>query len=144
MVAGRTNSGLDSPDRQHYRHRRAPKEARTVVRVAMYARVSSHEHRANLDRQVERLEDYCAAKGHQVAQVVKEIASGVNDARPKLLAFLEDPSITQIVVEHTDRFTRFGFRYLETLLELQDRTIEVVNLADNDREDVLADLVSIM
>jgi putative resolvase len=48
------------------------------------------------------------------------------------------------VVEHTDRFTRFGFRYLETLLELQDRTIEVVNLADNDREDVLADLVSIV
>jgi putative resolvase len=121
-----------------------PKEARPVVGVAMYARVSSLKHRADLDRQVELLEDYCAAKGYQVAQVVKEIASGVNDARPKLLALLKDPSITQIVVEHTDPFTRFGFRYLETLLELQDRTFEVVNLADNDREDVLADLVSIV
>jgi len=37
---------------------------------------------------------------------------------------------------------RFGFRYLETLLELQGRTIEVANLAENDREDLLADLVS--
>src|SRR6266446_7621818 len=47
--------------------------------VAIYARVSSHEQRANLDRQTERLEDYCAAKGYQVSKVVKEIGSGVND-----------------------------------------------------------------
>src|SRR5712691_10070994 len=52
-------------------------------RVAIYARVSSHEHQANLDRQAERLLSYCAAKGYQVSKVVKEIASGVNDSRPK-------------------------------------------------------------
>ena len=40
-----------------------PKEAHTVNRVAIYARVSSHEHRTNLERQVERLEDSCAATG---------------------------------------------------------------------------------
>ncbi len=121
-----------------------PREAHTPSRVAIYARVSSHEHRANLERQVERLEDYCASRGYQVAQVVKAIASGVDDGRPKLLALLKDPTITQIVVEHKDRLTRFGFRYLETLLELQGRTIEVAKLAENDREDLLADLVSIM
>ena len=75
---------------------------------------------------------------------MKEIASGVNDARPKFLALLSDPSITTIVVEHKDRATRFGFRYLETLLGLAGRRIEVVNLAENDREDLLADLVSIV
>ena len=48
------------------------------------------------------------------------------------------------MVEQKDRFTRLGFRFLETLLELQDRTMEVVNLADDDREDLLADLVSIV
>jgi predicted site-specific integrase-resolvase len=121
-----------------------PKEAHVVSRIAIYARVSSHEHRANLERQVERLEDYCASRGYQVAMVVKEIASGVNDARPKLLALLRDPTITRIVVEHKDRLTRFGFRYLDTLLELAGRQIEVVNLAENDREDLLADLVSIV
>ena len=61
--------------------------------VAIYARVSSHEHRANLDRQVERLEDYCAAKGYQVSKVVKEIGSGVNDNRAKFLALLEDQQV---------------------------------------------------
>ena len=121
-----------------------PKEAHAVQRVAIYARVSSHEHRPNLERQMERLEDYCAARGYQIATAVKEIASGANDARPKFLALLADPSITTIVVEHQDRATRFGFRYLETLLGLAGRRIEVVNLAENDREDLLADLVSIV
>jgi predicted site-specific integrase-resolvase len=54
---------------------------------------------------VERLEDYCAAKGYQVTQVV-------------------------------DRLTRVGYRHWEPLLELQDRSIEVVNLADNLLEDL--------
>lgn len=121
-----------------------PEEAKIVQRVAIYARVSSREHQLNLERQAERLQDYCAAKGYQIATVVKEIASGVNDARPKFLALLRDPTITTIVVEHKDRATRFGFRYLETLLELSGRGFEVVNLAENNREDLLVDLTSIL
>src|SRR5215471_5115902 len=94
------------------------KEAHRVSRVVVYARVSSYAYRTNLERQVQRLEDYSVSRGYQIAQVVKEIASGVNDARPKLLAVLKDPSVTRNVVEHKDRLKRFGFLYLETLLEL--------------------------
>jgi putative resolvase len=112
--------------------------------VVIYARVCSHKHRAKLERQAERLETYCAAKGYQVSRVVKEIASGVNAGRPKLLALLKDEHVTRLVVEHKDRLTRFGFRSLETLMELQGRSIEVVNLADTDKEDLLADLVSLV
>ena len=72
-------------------------------------------------------------------KVVKEVGSGVNDSRRKLLAILTDPTITVIVVEHKDRLTRFGFRYIETLLAVQGRRIEVVNVS----EDLMADLVSI-
>jgi predicted site-specific integrase-resolvase len=120
------------------------KQARARERVVIYARVSSPEHKENLERQAERLVQYCTVRGYQVAQVVKEIASGVNDSRPKLLAVLKDRQATRIVVEHKDRLTRFGFRYLETLLELQGRTIEVVNVAENDEEDLIADLVAIV
>ena len=95
-------------------------------------------------RQAERLVAYCAAQGYQVHQVVKEVGSGVNDSCPKFLKLLTDPSSTVIVVEHKDRTTRFGFRYLETLLERQGRRVEVVNLADNGREDVVADLVALV
>jgi len=113
-------------------------------RVIVYARVSAAEHRPHLESQAERLVAYCAAKGYQVHQVVREIGSGVNDSRPKFLKLLADPAITVIVVEHKDRATRFGFRYLDTLLEQQGRRIEVVNLAENGREDLVADLVAIV
>jgi predicted site-specific integrase-resolvase len=113
-------------------------------KVAVYTRVSSAENRANLNTQADRLVAYCAAKGWQVHKVVKEVGSGVNDNRKKLLKLLSDPTVTTIVVEHKDRATRFGFRYIETLLELQGRRIEVVNLAENGQEDLLEDLVAII
>lgn len=52
--------------------------------------------------------------------------------------------MTRIVVEHRDRLTRFAFHYLQTLLETQERQVEVVNLAQNDKEDLIADLVAIV
>jgi putative resolvase len=113
-------------------------------KVAVYARVSSHEMKENLERQAARLTDYCAAKGWQVHRIVKEIGSGVNDTRPLFQSLLADATVTIIVVEHKDRATRFGFAYLETLLALQGRRIEVINLAENGRDDLLHDLVSII
>src|SRR5712691_5476801 len=113
-------------------------------KVAIYARVSSAEHRANLERQVERLSQYCEVKGYPVTLIIKEIGSSVNDSRPKLLSLLKDTSITLLVVEHRDRLTRFGFHYIETLFETQGRKIEVVNVAENDKEDLLHDLASII
>lgn len=116
----------------------------TPSRVAIYARVSSSENKANLETQAERLTLYCLAKGYQIAKVVKEVGSGINDTRPKLFDLLRDMTIGIIVVEHRDRLTRFGFHYLSTLLELQQRQIEVVNLADNGKDDLIEDLVSII
>lgn len=115
-----------------------------VQKVAVYARVSSSENKSNLDSQADRLVAYCVAKGYQVSQVVKEIGSGVNDARPKFLAILEDRSITHIVVEHKDRASRFGVRYIDSLLRVQGRSLEVVNLEDDGTEDLLADLTDII
>jgi putative resolvase len=112
------------------------------AKVAIYTRVSAAENKANLDSQVQRVQDYCAAKGWQISQVVKEIGSGVNDSRPKLLKLLTDPTITVIVVEHKDRLTRFGFNYLDKLLAMQGRRIEVINLAENSQEDLIQDFVS--
>ena len=112
--------------------------------VAIYARVSSAEHRENLERQAERLRQYCTTRGYQVVKLVKEVGSGVNDSLPKLLSLLRDPMITRLVVEQKDRLTRFGFRYIETLLEIQGRTIVVVKPAGDNQEDLLYDVASIV
>jgi putative resolvase len=110
--------------------------------VAIYARVSAAEHKPNLITQTDRLVGYCAAQGYQVHLVVKAVGSRVNASRPKFLKLLADPTMTHIIVEHQDRATRFGFRYLETRLAQQGRVIEVVNQAENGREDVITDLVA--
>jgi predicted site-specific integrase-resolvase len=57
---------------------------------------------------------------------------------------LADPTVTVIVVEHKDRLTRFGFKYIETLLAMQGRSIEAVNVTENPIEDIIADFVSIL
>jgi len=121
-----------------------PQTSERPSRAAIYTRVSAAENKSNLEGQAKRLQDYCAAKGYPVSMVVKEIGSGVNDARPKLLKLLIDPSVTLIVVEHKDRLTRFGFNYIEQLLKMQGRKIEVINLAENGKEDLVQDFVSIV
>ena len=113
-------------------------------KVAIYARVSASENKSNLDMQAQRLESYCMAKGYQIHKVVKEVGSGINDQRRELMKILKDPSITTIVVEHKDRLTRLGFNYIEQLLSMQGRHIEVVNLSDNGKEGLIEDLVSII
>jgi len=57
---------------------------------------------------------------------------------------LAGPTATVIGVEHKDRLTRFGFRYIETLLAIQGRSIEVVNVRATPIEDIIADFVSIL
>lgn len=112
--------------------------------VAIYARVSSSENKNNLIKQRERLENYCAAKGYKVMKVVEEIGSGLNDNRKKLESLLMDESIRKIVVEHSDRFSRFGMNYISKLLQMQGREIEVINEQSNDRDDLMQDFVSIV
>ena len=95
-------------------------------RIVLYARVSSVGQKEDLYRQVHRLKDYAAAKGYQVSKEVLEIASGLNDSRPKLEKLLADTSIGTIVVENRERLTRFGSHSIETLLEAQGRRVEMI------------------
>lgn len=114
------------------------------LNVAIYARVSSSENKSNLDSQAQRMIDFCNAKGYKVSKLVKEIGSGLNDERPKLLSLLLDNNIDIIVVEHKDRLARFGLNYIQHLLALQNRKIEIVNNVESEIEDVVQDFVSII
>jgi putative resolvase len=112
--------------------------------VVIYARVSSSENKSNLDSQAQRLEGYCTAKGYQIIRVVKEVGSGVNDNRRKLVDLLNKDDYSIIVCEHKDRLSRVGFNYLKVLLNQLGRDIEVVNLATERTDDLMHDFVSII
>jgi predicted site-specific integrase-resolvase len=111
--------------------------------VGLYARVSCADQKNDLERQMERLKEYAAARGYHVRHMVSEVGSGLNDRRPKFLKLLTDASIDVIVIEHRDRGTRFGFTYIEQLLAMQGRRLEVVFPKDTD-DDLVNDFVSII
>ena len=80
--------------------------------TALYARVSSSDQKADLERQEVRLLEFAKTQGLSVGKAVKEIASGLNGKRRELLKLFSDPNVTTIVVEHRDRLTRFGFEFI--------------------------------
>lgn len=111
--------------------------------IALYARVSSADQKADLERQIQRLQDYAAAKGYQVRYQVTEIGSGLNDNRAKLMKLLTNPQIGIVVVEHKDRLTRFGFNYIARMMEVQGRRIEVILPGDTENE-LVDDFVAVI
>ena len=113
-------------------------------KIAIYCRVSSTQNKKNLISQKDRVYSFCLAKGYKIEKIVTEIGSGLNDTRPKWLALLKDESITKIVVEHKDIFTRFGFTAYCELLKLIGKEIEVISEIDGDKQDLIQDFISII
>jgi putative resolvase len=113
-------------------------------RTALYARVSSNEMKHNLDRQLDRLIEYANRNNYEIIKSVKEIGSGMNDSRPKLVKLLNDNSWNVLIIEHKDRLTRFGFNYIETLLNQQNKKIIVINNNEDHKQSLMEDLISII
>jgi predicted site-specific integrase-resolvase len=78
-----------------------------------------------------------------VDRVVTEVGSALNGHRRQFLALLRDPAVTRIVVEHRDRFCRFGSEYGEAALDAQGRELVVVDSAQVD-DDLVRDMTEIL
>jgi putative resolvase len=116
---------------------------RTEAGAVLYARVSSADQRADLDRQVARLAAFAAEKGIRVAKVVAEVGSGLNGHRKGLLAALRSPEYGAIIVEHRDRLARFGSEYLEAALAASGRQLIVME-PDEGRDDLVQDMLEVL
>lgn len=102
-------------------------------RTIGYARVSSSDQKADLQRQSDRL------RIAGVDDVVTEIGSAMNGKRPKLIKLLQTDS--NIVVEHRDRLTRFGFEQLEAAVH--PRKIIVLDSRELD-DDLVRDMTEML
>ncbi|QSR84930.1 IS607 family transposase [Methylacidimicrobium sp. B4] len=102
-------------------------EERQPRGVALYARVSSADQKADLDRQLARLTEWAIAKRLTIVDAVKEVGSGMDDQRKGLLRLLRDPKIGTILVEHRDRLMRLGCEPLEAALAAHGRSVRVVD-----------------
>lgn len=125
--------GVDEPSRK--------KEEYNVV----YARVSSNEQaKTNLVTQAERVEAFVNANGKIVHKVVKDIGSGLNDNRKKLMELLSCDKTTAIYVEHQDRLTRFGFNYIKMICDIKGINLVVINQVNDKENEIMQDFISLV
>jgi len=111
--------------------------------VAIYARVSSSDQAADLDRQVGRLTAFATKNGLTVSKTVTEIGSGLNGNRPKLKKLLGDASVKTVLVEHRDRLARFGFEYIEAGLNASGRKVLTANATETS-DDLVRDMTEVL
>lgn len=111
--------------------------------LGLYARVSSHDQKDDLERQVARLSVWAARAGHKVVRVESEIASGMNGARSKAKRLLADPDVTTVVVEHKDRLGRMNVELVEAALSATGRRLLVLDEGDVE-DDLVQDIVDVL
>ncbi|NJE05195.1 IS607 family transposase [Thermococcus sp. M36] len=104
-------------------------EGKTLDKVAIYVRVSSRDQKEDLERQIEYLKNYCTSRGYQVAKILTDISSGLNENRKglkQLFKLVESGEVTKVVITYRDGLTRFGFKYLEQYFNSHGVEIEVI------------------
>lgn len=111
--------------------------------VGLYARVSSHDQKADLERQTARLSAWAAKAGHEIVRVESEIASGMNGARVKARRLLADPAVTTVVVEHKDRLGGMNVELVEAALAATGRRLVVLDDGEVE-DDLVRDMVEVL
>jgi putative resolvase len=111
--------------------------------VGLYARVSSHDQRADLDRQVARLSAWAGQAGATVVRVETEVGSGMNGARRKARRLLADPRVATVVVEHRDRLGRMNTELVEAALSAHGRRLVVLDSGEV-TDDLVRDMVEVL
>ncbi|GAB1538669.1 IS607-like element ISTko1 family transposase [Scytonema sp. NUACC21] len=111
--------------------------------TVLYARVSSHSQKSELERQIEFL-----ISNYPGCEVIKDIGSGLNFKRKGLLALLErvlSGDIGMVVVANKDRLCRFGFDLIAWLAERSGCKVLVLNnnILSPERE-MLEDVLAII
>jgi putative resolvase len=111
--------------------------------VALYARVSSHEQKKDLEAQLGRLAAVAALRRLKVVATVTEVGSGLNGHRRGLMRLLRDPNVRTVMVEHRDRLMRFGSEYVEAALAADKRRLLVVDEREL-KDDLVQDMIAVL
>jgi DNA invertase Pin-like site-specific DNA recombinase len=103
----------------------------TVIRAALYARVSTHAGQ-NPEMQLAELREYCARRGWKiVGEYVDAGISGTHERRPELdrmLAACHRRQFDAVVVYRYDRFARSLRQLVNALCEFDSLGIKFVSL----------------
>ena len=148
LVAEHTPGGHRRYDLSKLRpeqYRAASDAARKTI---AYARVSSHDQKADLERQKQVLELYCARQGWTF-EVIADLGSGMNYHKKglkKLLGAIIDGTVGRLVIAHKDRLLRFGAELVFAICEAKGVEVVILNQGEDTtfEEDLAKDVLEII
>ena len=112
------------------------------LKTIAYARVSSHDQKQDLNRQVQLLELYCTKHGYKY-EVIQDIGSGMNYYKKgltRLIDLILDNQVQRLILTHKDRLLRFGAELVFSICEAKNVEVIIINQGEEPPsfEEVLA------
>lgn len=146
ITVERTVKGHRRYDLSQFSHRKAglSSDKKTLA----YARVSSHDQKADLVRQSAVLESYCAAHGWTFESIT-DLGSGLNYNKKglkKLIKEICSGTIERLVITHKDRLLRFGAELIFSLCEQFGVEVVLINKSEDTsfEDDLVNDVLEII
>ncbi|TYG34609.1 IS607 family transposase [Lonepinella koalarum] len=122
---------------------------RDDLKTIAYARVSSHDQKEDLVRQVQILELYCSKQGFNY-EVIQDLGSGMNyykEGLTKLLNLILDGKVKRLILTHKDRLLRFGAELVFSICEAKNVEVIIINKGDENikfEEELAKDVLEII
>ncbi len=143
----RTAGGQRRYDLTQLRREESRQETNHLPTIA-YARVSSHDQKEDLQRQIQMLEMYCSSKGWTFS-VIKDLGSGMNYHKrglKQLLDHIMNGEISRLVLTHKDRLLRFGAELVLSLCAIKNIEVTIINQGDEPsfEEELAKDVLEII
>lgn len=117
----------------------------------VYTRVSTSKQKNDLRRQIERLEDFCSARGIQIDEVFSDVASGINFKNRKrffeLLKLVINGQVEKVFITYKDRLSRVGFDLFKYLFLHFGTEIVVVFGQGNEKlddQELMSEIISLI
>jgi putative resolvase len=113
-----------------------------------YARVSSHDQKEDLKRQVELLSSFCAVHGWSF-EIIQDLGSGLNYCKKGLKKLIQSiclRNIERLVLTHKDRLLRFGAELIFSLCEQFGVEVVLINKSEDStfEDDLVNDVLEII
>ena len=126
----------------------APHKAPSTRTTLLYARVSSHDQKDDLARQVVLLESFAAANGWTY-EVLQDLGSGLNHHQKGLRQLIRricSDEVGRLVLTHKDRLLRFGSELVFALCEHFGTEVIIINASEDAscEEELVQDVLEII
>ena len=95
------------------------------LKTIAYARVSSHDQKEDLNRQVHLLELYCSKHGYKY-----EVMNYYKKGLTKLIDLILDNQVQRLILTHKDRLLRFGAELVFSICEAKNVEVIIINQGD--------------